>query len=102
MILEGDLIGEVKTVLDDETVGSFRTMMRESLAEGGPIARTYLRFLVECIDVRRTEDDRREVRITARKGNAMAPHVRGDQSRARKQNPAGVRDPRRGSHLHRR
>jgi site-specific DNA recombinase len=59
------------SVLAEETVESFRAMMRDSLAEGGPIARTYVRFLVERIDVRRTDDDRREVRISARKGNAM-------------------------------
>lgn len=59
------------SVLADETIESFRSMMRESLLEGGPIARTYTRFLVERIDVQRTDDDRRQVRIAARKGNAM-------------------------------
>ncbi len=59
------------STLDDGTVDRVRTMMRESLVEGGPIARSYLRFLVERIDVRPLDQHRREVRISARKGNAM-------------------------------
>lgn len=59
------------SVLDDDTVVRFRVMMRESLVEGGPIARSYLRFLVERIEVRPLDAHRREVRISARKGNAM-------------------------------
>jgi len=59
------------SLLDDGTVDRFRDMMRSSVLEGGPIARSYLRFLIERIDVKRTDDAGREVRIAARKGNAM-------------------------------
>jgi site-specific DNA recombinase len=57
--------------LEDGTVERFTTMLRDSLLSGGPVARTYLRFLIERIEVTRASGDARHVKITARKGNAM-------------------------------
>lgn len=57
--------------LEDGTSDRFTTMLRETLLAGGPLARTYLRFLIERIEVKRAEGDARHVKITARKGNAM-------------------------------
>jgi len=79
------------SLLNDGTVGEFRAMMCDSLREGGPIARSYLRFLVERIEVKRTNDDGREVHITARKGNAMRlMYAATDPDRERKTPPGFV------------
>ena len=59
------------SALSDDTIERFRTNMRDALLSGGPLARTYLRFLVERIDVKRREGGGWDVRITARKGSAM-------------------------------